>query len=272
MSMVINHNLNAMDAHRNLVFNNKQEGKWAEKLSSGYRINRAADDAAGLSISEKMRAQISSLTQANRNSQDGVSLVQTADGAMNEVSDMLVRMKELATQANNGTYNASDRAAMNNEFTALESGIDSIAKNTTFNGINLLNTSSSAVNIQTGDTSTNKVTVSLVDITTSALSLSSVSIDTATNASTAMAKIDTAIGTVNKDRSQFGALQNRLEHVGNNLSTTTENLTAAESRIRDTDMASAMMKYSKFSILQQAATSMLAQANQQPQGVLQLLR
>lgn len=269
--MIINHNLNAMNAHRNLVYNNQMQGKSSEKLSSGFRINRAADDAAGLSISEKMRAQIKSQDQAQRNTQDGISLVQTAEGAMNEASDMLTRMKELATQANNGTYNASDLGAMDKEFQALSTAINGIANNTKFNGINVLNTTSS-VSIQTGDSSTIQVSVSLSDITTSTLGLSNIGLSTTGSASSAMAAIDNAIGKVNTARSTFGAVQNQLEHTFNNLGATNENLQAAESRIRDTDMASEMMTYTKFNILQQAATAMLAQANQAPQGVLQLLR
>lgn len=265
--MIINHNLNAMNAHRNLVFNNTQQGKSSEKLSSGYRINRAADDAAGLSISEKMRAQIKSLDQAQRNAQDGVSLVQTAEGAMNEVSDMLGRMKELATQASNGTYNTSDLDAMNKEYSALKDAITNIATNTKFNGITLLN-NTSVIKIQTGDTASNTVSVTMQDI--SGLSLGDLT--NASNASSALASIDTAIGTVNTARSALGASQNQLEHTYNNLGATSENLQAAESRIRDTDMASEMMNYTKFNILQQASTAMLAQANQAPQGVLQLLR
>ncbi|MBB6732255.1 flagellin [Cohnella zeiphila] len=265
--MIINHNLNAMNAHRNLVFNNTQQGKSSEKLSSGYRINRAADDAAGLSISEKMRAQIKSLDQAQRNAQDGVSLVQTAEGAMSEVSDMLGRMKELATQASNGTYNASDLDAMNKEYSALKNAITSIATNTKFNGITLLN-NTNKITIQTGDTASNTVTVTMQNI--SSLTLGDLS--SSTNASSALSSIDTAIGTVNKARSALGASQNQLEHTYNNIGTTSENLQSAESRIRDTDMASEMMNYTKFNILQQASTAMLAQANQAPQGVLQLLR
>ncbi|MFC0212904.1 flagellin [Paenibacillus chartarius] len=267
--MIINHNLNAMNAHRNLSFNNIQQGKSSEKLSSGYRINRAADDAAGLSISEKMRAQIRSLGQSQRNTQDGISLVQTAEGAMNEVSDMLTRMKELATQASNGTYNTSDLTSIQNEYTALSNAISNIASNTKFNGINLLN-STNSVTIQAGDTSSMTVTVSLQNISSVSSSVGAVSSQSA--ASSALASIDTQIGVVNAARSALGAAQNQLEHTYNNLGATKENLQAAESRIRDTDMADEMMTYTKFNILQQAANSMLAQANQAPQGVLQLLR
>lgn len=268
--MIINHNINAMNAHRNLALNNTMQGKSSEKLSSGYRINRAADDAAGLSISEKMRAQIKSLSQAQRNTQDGISLVQTAEGAMNEVSDMLTRMKELATQANNGTYNTTDLKAMDNEYQKLATSITTdIAKNTKFNGITLLNGSTGTVSIQTGDNSADVVKIDLSKANISTLSFTGIS--TAASAKSALAEIDTAIGSVNDGRSELGAVQNQLEHRYNNTASTTENLQAAESRIRDTDMASEMMAYSKFNILQQAATAMLAQANQAPQGVLQLL-
>ncbi|MFE5324111.1 flagellin [Paenibacillus sp. NPDC056579] len=269
--MIINHNLNAMNAHRNLVFNNTDQGKSSEKLSSGYRINRAADDAAGLSISEKMRAQIRSLNQAQANSQDGVSLIQTAEGAMGEVSDMLVRMKELSVKASNGTYNASDLDAMDKEFQKLDDAINNIATKTQFNGINLLN-STSGINVQIGDKAGDTVTVSLQDIQSSTLGIASLSLSTAAGASSAMGAIDTAIGKVNTARSTFGAVQNQLEHTFNNLAATAENLQAAESRIRDVDMAKEMMNYTKLGILQNASTAMLAQANQAPQGVLQLLR
>lgn len=265
--MIINHNINAMNAHRNLAYASTQQGKSSEKLSSGYRINRAADDAAGLSISQKMRAQITGLDQGARNTQDGISLVQTADGAMNEVSDMLTRMKSLATQANNGTYNTSDLAAMDSEYQSLTKAINNIANQTTFNGINLLNNSSATVNIQYGGDASNTVSISMANI--SSLSLGAVSSTTA--AASALTAIDTAVGQVNTARSQFGAAQNQLEHIYNNVSTTHENMQAAESRIRDTDMASEMMNYTKWNILVQSSTSMLAQANQAPQSVLQLL-
>ncbi|UUZ82636.1 flagellin [Paenibacillus sp. P26] len=268
--MIINHNLNAMNAHRNLVANNIQQGKSSEKLSSGYRINRAADDAAGLSISEKMRSQIKSLNQAQRNAQDGVSLVQTAEGAMSEVSDMLTRMKELATQAANGTYNTTDITAINNEYTKLTGAISDIANNTKFNGITLLKTGATNVDIQTGVDSGVTVTVNLSSIKLDGLALGSITDNASARAE--LAKVDAAIESVNASRSDLGATQNQLEHVFNNLGATSENLQGAESRIRDTDMANEMMTYTKFNILQQAAQSMLAQANQAPQGVLQLLR
>ncbi|KRE38781.1 flagellin [Paenibacillus sp. Soil724D2] len=272
--MIINHNLNAMNSHRNLTFNNAQQGKSSEKLSSGYRINRAADDAAGLSISEQMRSQIKGMNQGMRNAQDGISLVQTAEGAMNEVSDMLTRMKELATQAQNNTYNANDRTAMDAEYTSLTTAIDSIAANTKFNGITLLDGSASATfTIQTGGGAADQVVMDLstIDVTTATLGVAS-GVGTAAAAITASGQVDAAITKVNTARSSLGAYQNQLEHVYNNVGINAENLQAAESRIRDTDMASEMMSYTKFNILQQASTAMLAQANQAPQGVLQLLR
>lgn len=270
--MIINHNINAMNSHRNLTLNNAQQSKSSEKLSSGYRINRAADDAAGLSISEKMRSSIKSMNQGMRNTMDGVSLAQTAEGAMNEVSDMLTRMKELAVQANNGTYNASDLAAMDSEYQSLQTAINDVAVNTSFNGIKLLNGATATVNIQSGGSTAEKVTITLgatTDLTGIATALGTLN---AAGAAAELAAVDTQIGVVNTARSSLGATQNQLEHVYANVGVNAENLQAAESRIRDTDMAAEMMKYTKFNILQQASTAMLAQANQSPQGVLQLLR
>lgn len=268
--MIINHNLNAMNAHRNLVSNNIAQGKSSEKLSSGYRINRAADDAAGLSISEKMRAQIKGLNQAQMNVQDGVSLVQTAEGAMTEVSDMLVRLKELAVKAGNSTYSASDIAAVQKEWDALVTAIDNVANKTRFNGNNILD-GSTAFTIQSGEASGDQIAVAAVDIKAATLGVTGQTL-AAGNTGAQITAIDTAIGKVNTARSDLGALQNQFEHTYNNLGATAENLQGAESRIRDTDMAKEMQTYTKFNILQQAATAMLAQANQAPQGVLQLLR
>lgn len=259
--MRINHNLNAMNAHRNLSYNNVQQGKSSEKLSSGYRINRAADDAAGLSISEKMRAQIRGLDQAQRNTQDGISMIQTAEGALNEVSDMLARMKELNVQKANGTYSTEDIANIDLELTELATQVKSNITDTKFNGKAILDAATGPIDIVVDD-SGSALTVAAATLT-STLAL--------TNAS-GIAAIETAIDEVNKQRATYGAQQNRLEHIVNNLGTTTENLQAAESRIRDTDVAKEMMAYTKFNILQQASTAMLAQANQAPQSVLQLLR
>ncbi|MFZ5968973.1 MAG: flagellin [Bacillota bacterium] len=256
--MRINHNLTALNTHRQLSANTLNAGKSMEKLSSGLRINRAADDAAGLSISEKMRGQIRSMEQATRNAQDGISMVQTAEGALNEVSDMLVRIKELYTQYNNGTYNTTDQANMTAEIAALTAEIQNIGANTKFNGITLLNGSLSKT-IQINEASTDLLTIAM---STNISTLDATTLDDTT----------TEIDNVSSARSTLGALQNRLEHTVNNLSTTTENLTAAESRVRDVDMAKEMSTYTKNNILTQAATAMLAQANQSPQSVLQLLQ
>lgn len=251
--MIINHNINALNTHRNLGLNNTAAGKNMEKLSSGLRINRAADDAAGLAISEKMRAQIRGLEQAQRNTQDGISFVQTAEGALNEVSAMLVRMKEIRVQAENDTYADSDKENIDAEVKELAQQINNIVTDTTFNGINI----TSAITIATDDVGGS---ISLAGFT---FSIS----ETADRAT-----ISGAIATLANERGTLGAKQNRLEYTSNNLGTTVENLTAAESRIRDTDMAKEMVNLTKNNILLQAAQSMLAQANSQPQGVLSLLR
>ena len=253
--MIINHNMNAINAHRNSSMNTTSVGKSMEKLSSGLRINRAGDDAAGLSISEKMRGQIRGLSQAQRNAQDGISYIQTMEGALTEVSDMLVRAKELATQYQNGTYSSADKTAITAELGTLNDEVDNILKNTKFNGI----TMGSAVTIQIDD-NTSKVTIGATTLT--------INLSTATQPAT----VDGFITNVNKARSTYGSLQNRLEHTSNNLGNTVENLTAAESRIRDTDMAKEMMEFTKKNILTQASQAMLAQANQTPQSVLSLLR
>ncbi|MCQ4088157.1 flagellin [Saccharibacillus sp. JS10] len=255
--MIINHNLQAVNTHRNMGLNSAAASKNMEKLSSGLRINRAADDAAGLSISEKMRGQIRGLEQAQRNVQDGISFAQTAEGAMNEVSAMLTRMKELNVQKENGTYSAGDKSNISAELNQLGSQIDAIMTNTKFNGIAI----TSDVAVQADDSSF-QITITGVS-TTNFNGLSS---------GTSLSSITTAIETVAKERSTLGAVQNRLEYTSNNLGTTVENLTAAESRIRDTDMAKEMVALSKNNILLQASQSMLSQANQSPQGVLSLLR
>jgi flagellin len=265
--MIINHNLNAMNAHRNNAQVITDQGKSSEKLSSGYRINRAADDAAGLSISEKMRSQIKSLNQAQANSQDGISLVQTAEGALTEVSDMLTRLKELSVKAQNSTYSTTDQTAMQSETDALTTAIDDIATKTRFNGTALLS-GGTTYSIQTGENAGDQVVISVGSTTKTSLGLTTLTI----TSSASMGSIDSAIESVNKVRSDLGAKQNQLEHVSNNLGATSENLQSAESRIRDVDMAKEMMNYSKLNILQQASTSMMAQANQAPQGVLKLLQ
>ena len=274
--MRIQNNIMAMNAHRSLGLNNNATSKSLEKLSSGFKINRAGDDAAGLAISEKMRAQIKGLETAQANANDGISLIQTAEGALTEVHSMLNRMTELATKSANGTMqNAVDRAALQSEFTSLNSEIDRISSATNFNGITLLNgdLTTTALTLQVGDTSATfqQVKVTVGDMSASGLGISAVNLGTQASAAEALVKIKDAINTVSTNRANLGAVQNRLEHTVNNLSVTTENMTAAESRIRDVDMAKEMMSFTKNNILSQAAQAMLAQANQQPQGVLQLL-
>jgi flagellin len=274
--MRINHNLPAMNTHRQLLINNEAVAKSTEKLSSGYKINRAGDDAAGLSISEKMRSQIRGLDMASKNSQDGISMIQTAEGSLNEVHDILQRMRELSVQSASDTNVSVDRKALNDEFTQLATEIGRIMTATEFNTQKLLNGSAGTVKIQVG--ANNGQTIDL-DFTTAGVNLSGVntavaalSITNQTLASAAIASLDTQLASVSKGRSFLGSMQNRLEHTIKNLDNSSENLQAAESRIRDVDMAKEMMTLSKNNILQQAAQAMLAQANQAPQGVLQLLR
>lgn len=269
--MRINTNVSAINAHRNLYSNDSEMSKVMERLSSGYRINRAADDAAGLAISEKMRSLINGYDQAQNNSQDGISLLQTAEGALTEVHSMLQRINTLAVQAANGTYDDSvDRDALQAEVDQLLAEINNIADSTTFNGINLLN-SANTVQFQIGATSANTLTVTLGDVNTSSLALSGLSISSITSANDALDTIQNAINAVSTIRARFGAAQNRLEHTINNLGVASENLSAAESRIRDADMAEEMTNFTKQQILVQAGTAMLAQANSTPQNILQLL-
>ena len=370
--MIINHNIAALNTHRQLGSNNAQASKNLEKLSSGLKINRAGDDAAGLAISEKMRGQIRGLDMASKNAQDGISLIQTAEGALNETHDILQRMRELTIQSQNDTNTNEDRDALNKEYQALSTEITRIGDTTEFNTKKLLNNSlnssvgtvaadlstangivdiknngasvhtgyevtvdategtislsngtttetvnyggvptgfdtkeinfgslgisieinsnitditadntfdiaaTGSIELQIGANSAQKMTVSISDMRSTALGdatkVSATSIDTKANANTALNSIDKAIEQVSSERANLGAFQNRLEHTINNLGTSSENLTAAESRIRDVDMAKEMMDFTKNNILTQAAQAMLAQANQQPQGVLQLLR
>ena len=276
--MIINHNMNAMNAHRNMGMNTTAAGKSMEKLSSGLRINRAGDDAAGLSISEKMRGQIRGLDQASRNSADGISLIQTAEGALNETQSILQRMRELTVQAANDTNVTADRDAIQKELTSLTNEVDRIAKTTQFNEKNLLNGSlgTTGAKLQIGANSdadlTLEVKIGAMDASALGISTANVSVTDNAAAKASIDLINTAIKTVSSQRSELGANQNRLEHTIANLDNASENLTAAESRVRDVDMAKEMMSFSKNNILNQAAQAMLAQANQQPQGVLQLLR
>ncbi|TRY24503.1 flagellin [Brevibacillus sp. LEMMJ03] len=275
--MRINHNISAYNTHRQLTFNNTNASKNIERLSSGYRINRAGDDAAGLAISEKMRGQIRGLEQATRNAQDGISLIQTAEGALNETHSILQRMRELAVQAANDTNTATDRANLQAEVDQLVTEIDRIAQNTEFNTTKLLDgnaTVTAGLKFQIGANKGQSITLTISDMQAAALGVGAgtILVDTQANADNAIKLVDDAIEKVSTQRADLGAVQNRLEHTINNLGASAENLTAAESRIRDVDMAKEMMEFTKNNILTQAAQAMLAQANQQPQGVLQLLR
>ena len=270
--MVVQHNLTAMNSNRQLGIITGQQSKSSEKLSSGYRINRAADDAAGLSISEKMRSQIRGLNRASTNAQDGISLVQTAEGALNEVHAILQRMNELAVQAANDPNTTADRGALQKEIDQLTSEIDRIQSTTQFNTMNLLDGSFSAKNLQVGALSGQRIAITIGRMSVSALKISSLNVMSFKLAGTAISRIAGALSRVSDQRSKLGALQNRLEHTIANLDVAAENTSAAESRIRDTDMASEMVEYSKNQILAQAGQSMLAQANQSTQGVLSLLQ
>jgi len=275
--MIINHNISAMNTHRQMGVNTGNLAKNVEKLSSGYRINRAADDAAGLSISERMRGQIRGMEQASRNAQDGISLVQVAEGALQTVNNMLVRVKELATQSANGTYDdTNDRARLQEELDELAKEVTNIKDNTKFNGIKLLDGSATGGNItlQIGQESTQTLALDVTkfDLTAVDTAVKAYKINTQADATTTLADVENQINAVSSARSYLGANQNRLENTINNLNITSENLTAAESRIRDVDMAKEQMAFTKNNILTQASQAMLAQANQLPQGVLQLLR
>ena len=269
--MVVQHNLSAMNTNRQMGVVTSALQKSTEKLSSGYKINRAGDDAAGLSISEKMRSQIRGLNKASDNAQDGISLIQVAEGALNETHSILQRMNELATQAANDTNTSVDRQSIKDEIKQLNEELDRISSTTQFNKQDLL-TGGFSGKLQVGalEGQTMDVKISLA-VSAKGLKVSAVEVSTNANAGVAMQSIQDAIESVSKQRSKLGAIQNRLEHTINNLDTNAENTQAAESRIRDTDMADEMVQYSKNNILSQAGQSMLAQANQQTQGVLSLL-
>ena len=289
--MRIQHNITALNAHRNLTNNNSGLGKNLEKLSSGYRINRAGDDAAGLAISEKMRAQITGLETAKKNAEDGVSLVQTAEGALTEVHSMLNRMVELATQSANGTYSTSNRQEMQKEVNRLNEEINRISNTANFNGTKLFTKDKQEIKLHVGESheiaNQLKVTFTKMDSTSLGVhttndktfaktltgkSISQIDLTKADSAREAISIANSAIDMISSMRSDFGAMQNRLDHTINNLGVQHENISAAESRIRDVDMAKEMMAYTKNNILVQASQAMLAQANQVPQGVLQLLQ
>lgn len=276
MALTVNTNIASLNAQRNLTVTQGQLNKSLQRLSSGLRINSAADDAAGLAISEGMRSQIRSMNQAVRNANDGVSLVQTAEGALNEVSNILVRMRELATQSATGTVSSDQRSYIDSEFTQLKNEIDRIASATDFNGTKILDGSSGTVSFQIGAGNTAN---DIISVTISAGAASSIGVATASvsgnsgaAASAALGAIDTAIKSVSNIRGNLGAVQNRLQSTINNLQVSVENLSAAESRIRDVDVASETAAMTRAQILTQAGTSILSQANQTPQSALSLLR
>ena len=270
--MVVQHNLTAMNANRQLGITTGQQAKSSEKLSSGYKVNRAADDAAGLTISEKMRSQVRGLNKASDNAQDGISAIQVAEGALNETHSILQRMNELATQAANDTNTTVDRKAIQEEINALTSEIDRIQSTTQFNTQNLLDGSFTGKNLQVGALKGQKISITISKMNAGKLGVSNVKVSTFASAGSGMSSIQKAIEKVSTQRSKLGALQNRLEHTVANLDNIAENTQTAESRIRDTDMAEEMVNYSKNNILAQAGQSMLAQANQSTQGVLSLLQ
>lgn len=276
--MVIQHNIAAINSYRNLGTNQSALSKNLEKLSSGYKINRAGDDAAGLAISETMRSQINGLNQAVNNANDAIGLIQTAEGAMTETHSMLQRMKTLSTQAANGTYTKTARDNIKAEIDALNKEITRIATTTEFNGEKPLSpdTKTKGKNltffIGASADASNAMTVAQMTMTAAALTINQILVDNTTNAFKAMKSIDAAIEKVSTYRATLGAAQNRLEHTVNNLKVTSENITSAESRIRDTDMADEITAYTKNNILLQAAQSMLSQSNAMPQGVLSMLQ
>ncbi len=280
MGVRINTNIEALNAQRNLGATALAFGKSVEKLSSGLRINRAADDAAGLGISEKLRGQVRGLNQAMRNGQDGISLIQTGEGALNEVHSMLQRMRELAVQAANGTLSQADRDSIGVEADALEAEINRISTATKFNGVSLLS-AAATITLQVGANASDVMSVTLtqVDVTTldSASAIANFASATAgdvtaTKATAAITQIDVALTTVSTARGKYGAAQNRLEHTIASLGVAAENLASSESRIRDLDVAEEMVNFTKTQILQQAGTAILAQANSAPQSILSLLR
>ena len=275
--MIVQHNMQAINTNRQLGITTGNMAKATEKLSSGYRINRAADDAAGLSISEKMRGQIRGLEQASSNASDGISLIQTAEGALGEIHSIIQRMRELTVQAANDTNVTEDRVAIAAEVYALSSEITRIAEQTEFNSMHVLDGSFTNKKLQVGANSSQQIDINISEMSADKIGLgdkigSTIENMSATNITALLDDIDDALSTVSTQRSALGAIQNRLEHTIANADNTAENLTDAESRIRDVDMADEMVTYSKYSILQQAGQSMLAQANQSTQGVMSLLQ
>ena len=276
MGLSVYNNVEAQNAHRLLSNTGTQLNKSMERLSSGLRINRAADDAAGLAVSEGMRSQIRGMNVASRNAQDGVSMVQVADGALGNVGDMLQRVRDLAVQASNGTLTDAQRRNLDTEVQQVLTEIGKTGTDTEFNGLKILAgsvaTAASAVTLQVGANNSQSIAFTIGTVSASDLGISGIAVSSAASASAAIASIDAAISTVTTSRANLGAIQNRLEHTINRLGMTSENLQAAESRIRDADMAQEMITFTKNQILQQSGTAMLAQANQAPQNVLSLLR
>ena len=276
MGLSVYNNVEAQNAHRLLANTGSALNKSMERLSSGLRINRAADDAAGLAVSEGMRSQIRGMNVASRNAQDGVSMVQVADGALGNVGDMLQRVRDLAVQAANGTLTDAQRKNLDTEVQQVLTEIGKTGTDTEFNGLKILAgsvaTAASAVTLQVGANASQNIAFTIGTVSTSDLGISGIAVSTAASATAAIASLDAAISTVTTSRANLGAIQNRLEHTINRLGMTSENLQAAESRIRDADMASEMIDFTKHQILQQSGMAMLAQANQSPQSVLSLLR
>ena len=270
--MVVQHNLTAMNANRQLGITTSAQAKSSEKLSSGYKINRAADDAAGLAISEKLRSQIRGLNQASDNCQDGISLIQTAEGALNETHSILQRLNELAVKSSTDTNTTEDRGYIQQEVTALTTEITRISTDTEFNKMKLLSGGIKNFKLQVGANAGQEIQFDISNMSAGALKVSGLSLSSQAAASKSITTLATAIKSVSNQRSQLGALQNRLEHTIANLDTAAENAQSSESTIRDTDMAAEMVNYSKNNILAQAGQSMLAQANQSSQGVLSLLQ
>jgi len=275
MALRINYNLASSAAQRGLGASQDAYAKQANRLSTGLRINSASDDAAGMAVSEKLKNQVRGLNQAQRNAQDGISLIQTAEGALTETHSILARMRELAVQASNDTLSTSDRANLNAEFTQLKAEVDRISSTTAFNGIYLLNNANPTVSLQIGANNGNSLTVTLTNNDAAALGISSAAAATVTSlatAATTITSIDAAINTVSTNRANLGSVQSRLESVGRSLAVASENTAAANSRVADADIASSMSELVRAQILQQAGISVLAQANQAPALVLQLLK
>ncbi|MBP3044687.1 flagellin [Arthrobacter jiangjiafuii] len=286
MGFTINTNVSSLNAMRNLTLNQSAQAKSVERLSSGMRINRAADDAAGLAISEGLKNQVSGLTQAGRNAQDGISLIQTAEGALTEVHNILNRMRDLTVQAANDTNNAESRTAIKSEVDALTSELTRISTSTNFNGIQLLGPGAATtgtppvagpalaptLKIQVGADANETIDITTANVATTIAAMGALTVDSQANAATATAALDTAIATTSGQRATLGAQQNRLESTARSIAVSVENLSSANSRIRDTDMAAEMGSFTKSQILSSAATAMLAQANQMNSGVMQLLQ